>query len=364
MGFSFSGMMRGLGAGLVSSGSILQDKAKRDWEEQQLMLKLEREEHLKRLELQANKEAADRSYNLQKLGIEGQTAYQQKSLENQGLQLTIARENQAQDASYRSQMAANAAEEMRMKREAYDAAKPEAQMKMRETQAKYLEDLGVPKQAIGVYIATGDMPDLGKTGIKVDGGHVEARLKTAEEQYALLDDDQKAELSKAYGTKGDLETREAYKKDAVADLFVGQQGTSTSPKETPDLGVELDKAKSGDAVAFANVETWINKHNKDPKDPMYFTAVEAAKELSAAQQSKPKSSTATEEKGPGFLSRTLDAVKGFSQRNVDTDATYAAKEKMKLTQLDALAARRYGVGKKFESLSKSQQNALLNSLGK
>lgn len=52
MGFSFSGMMRGLGAGLVNSGTILADKAKRDWEEQQLMLKLEREEHMERLRLQ------------------------------------------------------------------------------------------------------------------------------------------------------------------------------------------------------------------------------------------------------------------------------------------------------------------------
>lgn len=51
MALNFSGMMRGLGAGMVNAGALMEEQNKRNWEQQQLMLKLEREEHLQRLQM-------------------------------------------------------------------------------------------------------------------------------------------------------------------------------------------------------------------------------------------------------------------------------------------------------------------------
>ena len=83
-------------------------------------------EKLNTMQMTQQENLANRAYNLDMQRLKGEQA------------------NQAADAGYRTLMAQNAAEEMKMKREAYDAAKPEAQMKMRDTQAKYLEGIGVP----------------------------------------------------------------------------------------------------------------------------------------------------------------------------------------------------------------------------
>lgn len=63
MGFSFSGAMRGLGAGLVNSGALLEKFNERKFEEEQLKIKLDREEHMQRLQMQ-------HAENLQKSGQE------------------------------------------------------------------------------------------------------------------------------------------------------------------------------------------------------------------------------------------------------------------------------------------------------
>jgi len=56
MGFNFEGMMQGVGAGLVNYGEILKEQDKQEWDNQQALLKYEREERLKKLEISANKE--------------------------------------------------------------------------------------------------------------------------------------------------------------------------------------------------------------------------------------------------------------------------------------------------------------------
>lgn len=65
MSFNLNGMMQGIGAGLVNYGEILKEQDKQDWDEQQALLKYEREERMNRLKIAADKENTQLQVNAQ-----------------------------------------------------------------------------------------------------------------------------------------------------------------------------------------------------------------------------------------------------------------------------------------------------------
>jgi hypothetical protein len=135
MAFNFGGMMQGLGQGLMNSSVLMNEQAKRDWEQQQLMLKLDREEHMERLKMKAtseeNKLNRTHAETIQKQGfthdenLTDMQMKQQKEIADRDLQINMQRLKGEQ--AERSAAASTRAEEMKMRREAYAAAAPEAQ---------------------------------------------------------------------------------------------------------------------------------------------------------------------------------------------------------------------------------------------
>lgn len=106
MGFSFDGMMRGLGVGLANTGVLMKEQQKLEWETEQERLRAERAERLQRLQLEGqatmqkqgfthaeaqtkmqidNANAnASRAFSLDEQRLQGEQKYQQASLANQG----------------------------------------------------------------------------------------------------------------------------------------------------------------------------------------------------------------------------------------------------------------------------------------
>lgn len=66
MSFNLNGMMQGIGAGLVNYGEILKEQDKQDWDEQQALLKYEREERMNKLKIAADKENTQYTVNATK----------------------------------------------------------------------------------------------------------------------------------------------------------------------------------------------------------------------------------------------------------------------------------------------------------
>lgn len=74
MSFNVSGMMKGIGAGLVNYGEILKEQDKQDWDEQQALLKYEREERMNKLKIAADKENTKYQVDAQATASANQTA--------------------------------------------------------------------------------------------------------------------------------------------------------------------------------------------------------------------------------------------------------------------------------------------------
>lgn len=266
MAFNFSGMMQGLGQGLMNSSVLMNEQAKRDWEQQQLMLKLDREEHMERLRMQSQKELTGMQLSAtaeqNRLTREQQASQftQEYGLKEQELGLR-AEDIRAANAA-RSQQLGIQQQELAMKREAYAAATPEAQRKERLKTAESLKELGIPDQAVGMFVATGQFPSLEKSGIKVDGSDIVAAQKQAAEEWNMMDEDQQEEATKTLGAKTPAEALKMFKANAVSDLLISTgktpapTGVMKSPTQSSvNFKTLREQALSGDSRAIAQIKS-------------------------------------------------------------------------------------------------------------
>jgi len=355
MAFNFGGMMQGLGQGLMNSSVLMNEQAKRDWEQQQLMLKLDREEHMERLKMKAtseeNKLNRTHAETIQKQGfthdenLTDMQMKQQKEIADRDLQINMQRLKGEQ--AERSAAASTRAEEMKMRREAYAAAAPEAQRKERIATAESLKELGIPEKAIGVFIATGQMPDLNNAGIKVDGSDLVAARKNASEEWDKLPDDEKRVARKELGVKTNAEASKLYQASYVAEIFsIPSNGspTNTTEKQVPfskkDLPSLVERAINKDPAAIVQFKSLYTSNPNDPD------IIEANRQITGSLQKKPQgNASALKEKSSGVLTGPTNTTKEQAQENI--------KKSVMLQKLDKYSQSNYG--KNFNQLTDSEK---------
>ena len=164
MAFNFGGAMRGLGAGLVSSGALLEKFNERKFEEEQMKIKLDREEHMERARMQAQKDLAGMQIKAtQEEGLANRTARAGEFTQELGLkkeELGLKREELSAEIAYKNSMvgisaqnAATSASEANT-RSAMAKAALEAPEKERERVINYInenmEDGPAKKKALAV----------------------------------------------------------------------------------------------------------------------------------------------------------------------------------------------------------------------
>jgi len=246
MGFNFGGAMRGLGAGLVSSGALLEKFNERKFEEEQLKVKLDREEHMARLAREAqsieNQKTRDQQgdqFN-KEIGLKesqfNKEIGMKESQFNQEIAIKKADVESANAA--RAQQLSIQQQELSMKRQAYADASPEAQKKQRQESADALTELGFDKKSVGAFIVTGKLPDSKGNEIKVAGYDIVATQKAAGEEFDSLDEEDQKNAARTFGVKSPVEAKRIYKANAVADLF------ALSGKSDGTAGALQEKATS------------------------------------------------------------------------------------------------------------------------
>ena len=267
MAFNFGGMMRGLGAGMVGYGEILKENEKRNWESEQARLKELRAENLAKLQMQNQKDLT--GMQIQATKEEGAATRAQQSEQfdkNYGLnkeELELRRQDTASSNAARGQQLSIAQQELDMKKQAYTDASPAAQKKERLATAEALKELGLPKEAIGMFVATGQMPQFEKTGIKVDGSDLVAIQEQATEEWNKMDKSEQRKAARALGVKNTTEAFKIFKANAVADFFsfTGKTVPQTQGTPAPQAGTTInfkslrDQALAGDSNAIAQIKS-------------------------------------------------------------------------------------------------------------
>lgn len=355
MAFNFGGMMQGLGQGLMNSSVLMNEQAKRDWEQQQLMLRLDREEHMERLKMKATSEEnvlnRQHAETIQKQGfthdeaITNMQLQKQEALANRAYELDMQRLKGEQ--AERSATAAARAEDMKMRRDAYNAATPEAQRKERLATAESLKELGIPEKAIGIFVATGQMPDLTKTGIKVEGSDLVAARKNASEEWEKLSDADKKAARREFGVKTNAEASKQFQAAYVAELFSipdDKAAEDTNKKQVPFSKKELpslvERAINKDPAAIVQFKSLYASNPNDPD------MIEANRQITGSLQRKPqRNASAVNQEPSGVLSGASNVTKEQAQDSI--------KKSVMLQKLNKYSQSNYG--KDFNQLTDSEK---------
>lgn len=311
MGFNFAGMMQGLGQGLVNSSVLMNEQAKRDWEQQQLMLKLDREEHLEKLRmsnqrtLQTENLSAQKELTGMKIASDEKQAADMLSLKQQELaqqgeyQRGMLAVNQQEASSAASARAASAnrekqlfemqISELKNKNEAIDATAKEL----------YPDDL--VKQKVWTSVQKGYIQLSGGKDNLIGDTVVTEAMKTASDAVGALDADQLKEEAKGFGIdiagKSETQLRTELTGRITMSLSLQAKGakgsgssglgilggaspkTKEAPTETIKVKDELNKALNGDITSAAKIEkaARLNPDNKQLQEALQLIKNSASK---------------------------------------------------------------------------------------
>lgn len=235
MGFSFSGMMQGAGAGLTNYGQMLHEQEKMDWETQRDNVRWERESHFKRLEAKAARDQHtsdnvftatqnEKNINAQIQGRHEDTAENNiRALEAVKMQTEASKANASQHAAEmrlsNARLETQAKENSELRRDDYDLRK--RTVELAEGKA------GEPKK-ISADDVLKIQKDVNENYVDMEKGDVE--YKRLNEAY-----------KKTNGKDLPIEQANIYKKDmlvregvnSLKSLLNGEQPTGTQEAEAP-----------------------------------------------------------------------------------------------------------------------------------
>lgn len=273
MALNFNGMMQGIGAGLTAWGGLLAEQSKRDWEEQMMNAKMDREQHLQELKINADKDLKDKELKQQEYQWKNMSAAQKAQNDIATEQNSISRLNAENTASYQSGMLGVAQQNAAAQKTSADAqmlnAKKDSptvevynlQMKEREKNIKIMEDNNVPEQYINYYRFTGALP----TGKETPQELMNTAYKAGVDTYEALPTAEKLRLE----TKNKVRTAADYGILVVQKVqgevgggggVLGFLGGNKPPvtKEDPTKGLTSDEKQLYTLISTPGLESTLS----------------------------------------------------------------------------------------------------------
>lgn len=271
MGFSFSGMMQGAGAGLTNYGQMLHEQEKMDWETQRDNVRWEREAHFKQLEAKAARSQHTEDLKMQSQfrsdDIETQAKYRSEDkateaanrLEGIKMQTDASRANAAESNANRAAMLQQGKDQHE---ESMDLRNKEYELRAREQNNKDGK-VGQPTQ--GEIVGA----------IEASNKHAAAYLEELDpksDTYKRIQKSMKEENPKADTSPLGVQSYVADKTYKDFRVKIGwdkptNTPTPTKPTDTPLKGAPEPKGKTVDQIVddYNNGKHTIDQIAKDPK---------------------------------------------------------------------------------------------------
>ena len=274
MALNFNGMMQGIGAGLTTWGGLLAEQSKRDWEEKMMNAKMDREEHLQTLKINADKDLKQMELDQSTYQWNNLSAAQKAQNNIATEQNSISRLKAENEASYQTGMLGVARQNAASQQTSADAQMLNAQkdsptvevynlqMKEREKNIKIMEDNNVPEQYINYYRFTGALP----TGKETPQELINTAYKSGVDSYESLPTAEKLRLE----TKSKVKSATDYGLLVVQKVqgevgggggVLGLLGGNKQPatKEDPTKGLTSDEKQLYTLISTPGLETTLSK---------------------------------------------------------------------------------------------------------